>query len=153
MENLTQRCTQLGPFFPKSRHFFQFQKVGIGTPSPPCWAPMIGAEYASISLNMPKYSWKCLNKLFWLCQGSEYAWLPYMFDRLLKIPRVLNKPGFWIWDGCICKGYTEFRICLIMAPYTSIMPEYSSIYLNDPQYPWTWLNIAERLWLCLKIPE
>ena len=56
MENLTQRCTQLGPFFPKSGHFFQFQKVGIGTPSPPCWAPMIGAEYASISLNMPKYS-------------------------------------------------------------------------------------------------
>ena len=41
-------------------------------------------EYALISLNMPEhdwilvnnaaeYAWKCLNKLFRLCQGSQYA--------------------------------------------------------------------------------
>ena len=44
-------------------------------------APM--PEYALISLNMPEPDWmllnvseyagKFLNKLFWLCQGSEYA--------------------------------------------------------------------------------
>ena len=39
-----------------------------------------------------------------------------------------------IWQGCICKCYAEFRICLIMALYASIMPEYASVYLNVPQY-------------------
>ena len=47
-----------------------------------------------ISLNISKYSWKCLNKLFWLYQGYEYAWSTYMFDRLLNIPWILNMPGF-----------------------------------------------------------
>ena len=100
-------------------------------------APVSVAEYASISLNMPKYSWKRLNKLFWLCQSSEYACSSYMFGRLLKMPPVLNKPGFWIWYACICKGYAEFRIHLIMAPYASITPEYA----------WTWLNIPECSWM------
>ena len=82
--------------------------------------------------------------------GSEFTWPSHMFDRLLKMPRVLNKPGFWIWHGFICKGYSEFRICLIMAQYVSIMPEYASVYLNVLQYTWTWLNIAECPWICLK---
>ena len=62
---------------------------------------MIMAEYASVSLNMSKYPWKCLNKLFWQWQGSEYAWSSYMFNRFLKMPCVLNKPEIWIWHGCI----------------------------------------------------
>ena len=44
------------------------------------------------------------------------------------MPRVLNKlvsKGF--------KGYLEFQICLIMASYASIIPEYASVYLNVPQ--------------------
>ena len=49
-----------------------------------------------------KYFHVYLHKLFWLCQGSEYAWSSYMFDRLLKMSWVLNVPGFWIWHGCIC---------------------------------------------------
>ena len=103
--------TQSGPFFPKSGNFLL-----------PSWTPVSVAEYASISLNMSKYPWKWLNKLFWPYQGSEYACSSYMFGIILKMPSVLNKPGFWTWHGCICKGYTEFRICLILAPYVSITP-------------------------------
>ena len=55
MENLTQRWTQSGPFFPKSGHFFRFSKrAGEASPLPPSCAPVIVAEYALISLNMPK---------------------------------------------------------------------------------------------------
>ena len=124
--------TQSGPFFPKSGNFFL----------PGCASVSVD-EYTSVSLNMPKYPWKWLNKLFWLCQGSEYACSSYIIGRLLKMPPVLNKPGFWIWHGWIWKGYAEFWICLIMTPYTSIMPEYASIYLHVSQYAWIWLNIPE----------
>ena len=93
-----------------------------GLPSPPREVAVIVAEYASISLNIPNYHWKCLNKLFWLYQGSGYAWPSYMFNRLLKMPQVLHVPGFWIWHSCICKGYAEF--------------DYTSICLNNP-------------WICL----
>ena len=93
-----------------------------GLPSPPREAAVIVAEYASISLNIPNYPWKCLNKLFWLYQGSGYVWSSYMFNRLLKMPQVLHVPGFWIWHSCICKGYAEF--------------DYTSICLNNP-------------WICL----
>ena len=73
-----------------------------------------------------------------------------MFDRLFRMPQVLNKPGFWIWHGCIWKGYVDFGILLIMSPYASIMP---TICPNIPQYAWTWLNIAECPWICYKNPE
>ena len=105
------------------------------------------SKLRTISLNMPKYPWKCLKKLFWLCQGSEYAWSSYMFDRLLKVPPILNKRVFWIWHGCICKGYVEFQICLIVDPYTSIMPEYAWICLNMAQYCWMSLNMPENTWI------
>ena len=70
-----------------------------------------------------------------------------MFERTLKMPQVLNGPRFWIWDGCLCKGYTEFWICL----------EYGLTCLNNentsgmntpyiPQYAWPWLNIAGCPW-------
>ena len=112
IDNLTQRWTQSGPFSPKSGHFFRFSKRTVEASSLPCswapvsvaeyasvsplhcsWASVSVAEYASISLYMSKYFWECLNKLFWLCHGSEYAWTSYMVDRLLKMRRVLNKPG------------------------------------------------------------
>ena len=93
-----------------------------------------------------------MNKLFCLFQGSEYEWSSHMFSRLLKMPPVLNKPGFWIWHGCICKRYAEFRRCLIMAPYASITPEYVSVCLmslNMPEHGWIFLNVPE----CMNIPE
>ena len=140
--------------FSKIRTPFSIIKTGQGRPSlPPSCLPVSVAEYASISLNIPKYPWKCLNKLLWLCQDSEYAWSSYMFDKLLKMPKALNVPGLWISHCCICKGYTEFWIYLNMAQYASIMPGYTSICLNVPQYAWKWLNIAEYLWICLKMPE
>ena len=155
MESLTQWWTQSGPFFPKSGQFVLiFKRSRGGLPLLLNCNAVSVAEYASISLNMTKCTWKCFNKLFWLCQGSEYAWSSYMIiDRLLKMPLVLNKPGFWIWHGRICKGYTEFRMCLIMAPYALITPEYASVCLNVPQYAWTWLNIAKCPWICLKMLE
>ena len=96
IENLTRWWTQSGSFLVESRHFFQFSKrEGEVFPLLPSCAPVSVAEYASISLNVSKYPCKWLNKLFWQCHGSDYAWLSYMFDRLLKI---------WIWHGCICRA-------------------------------------------------
>ena len=78
------------------------------------------------------------------------GWIFIMCDRILKMPQVINKPGFWIWHSCICKGYEEFRMFFIMAPYASVMPKYALICLDVPQYAWTRLNIAECPWIGLK---
>ena len=86
-----------------------------------CASVSVVGEIAAIFQNMPKYPWKCLNKLLGPCQGSEYAWSIYMFERFLKMSWVLNKQGFWVWHGFIYKACAEFRIGMIMAPYTSIM--------------------------------
>ena len=98
---------------------------------------------------MPKYPWKCLNKLFCLCQGSEYAWSSYMFDRLLKMPQTLNKLGFRIRHSCICKRYVEFW-----------MSDYGSIHLNNPWIclimpyrPSICLNMTDYCWMSLNMPE
>ena len=140
--------------FSQIRAPFSIIKKGKGRlpllSSPSC-APLSVTEYASISLNIPKYPWKCLNKLSWLCQCSEYGWSSDMFNILLKMPQVLNVPRFWIWHGYICKGYTEFWICLNIAQYTSIMPEYDSICCNVRQNTRRRLNIAECSWTSLKI--
>ena len=66
-------------------------------------------EYASKSLNIPKYPWKCLNKLFWLFQGSEYSCLSYVFDRLLKMPWVLNVPRF---NASVTQSHKCGSLCL-----------------------------------------
>ena len=115
MKNLIQRWTQTGAFFSKSGHFFQFSKTVVEA------SPLPIAECLSVWLNMHWYPWICLNILEnpWInCSNyacSQYAWSSYMFDRLLKMPQALNKPGFWVWHGFKCKGYAEFRIFLIMA--------------------------------------
>ena len=127
--------TQSGPFFPKSGNFFL----------PGCASVSVD-EYTSVSLNMPKYPWKWLNKLFWLCQGSEYACSSYMFGRLLKMPPVLDKPGFW-YGTIVYARVTESSEYVCLAPYASVTPEYGSIFLNLPQYAWTWLNIPECPWM------
>ena len=122
-------------------------------PSPPSFAPKNVAEHESLYLEIHKHPLRCLNKLLWLSQDSKCNWSSYMFSRLSKMSWVLNKPGFKIWPGCIRKVYTEFWICIFMAPYASIMPEYSWICLNVHQYAWILLNIAECFWTCLKMPE
>ena len=153
MENLTQRWHNQHLSLKNQDTFFDFQK-GQG------WPPLSSlVVHLWIWLNMYQYTWICLNILenAWI-NCSDYARALYMHDHLtcstgFFMSQALNKPGFGIWHGCICKGYTEFRICLIMAPYNSIMPEYAWICLNIPQYAWTWLNIAECPWICLKMPE
>ena len=121
MKNLTQRWTQSGPFPRIIPLFLIFKKKGrwghLYSPPPPNCTPASAAEYASISLNIPKYLWKCLKKQSWLCHCYEDAWSSYMFNRILKMPWVLNVGRFWIWHHCICKGYAEFWICLNMVQY------------------------------------
>ena len=155
MEKLTQGWTQSGAFFFQNQGtFFDYHKKGRGgLPHSPSCAPLSVAEYASIFRNIPTYPWKCLKKLFWLHQDSEYNWSSYMCDRLLKMSWVLNMLGFWIWHGCIYKGYNEFWIWLNMDQYASIIPEYAWICHNFPQYDWTWLNIVGSSWIYLKLLE
>ena len=102
------------------------------------------AEYAS-------YPWTCLNILEYtvltlpgLCICLIILHAGQAFEETLgsKLARVLNMARLY-------KGYTQLRTCLIMAPYTSLMPECASICLNVLQYTWTWLNIAECPWKCL----
>ena len=100
-------------------------------------------EYLWISLNILENA--CI--MLWLCEGSEYAQSSYKFDRLLKMFQVLNVSEFWIWHSCICKGYTEFWICLNMAQYALIMPEYALMSLNMPEHNWISLNIPEYVWI------
>ena len=133
-------------FFPKSGHFRFSKRAGEAPLLSDCTSVSV-MEYASIPLNILKYPWKCLNKLFWLYQGSEYAWSSYIFDRLLKMSRVLNVPGFWMWQSCICRGYTELWKCLNMGQYASMMPEYTSIFLNMAEYCWMSLSMPENAWI------
>ena len=81
MENLILGKIQSGPFLSNIRTPFSIFKKGRGGfPSSPLVA------HLRVWLNMPKYPWKCLNKLLWLFPGSEYAWSSYILDRLLKMP-------------------------------------------------------------------
>ena len=76
-------------------------------------------------INIAKYPWKCLNKLFWVWQGAEHAWSSYLIDRLLKMPRVQS------------------------SEYGSIMPQYALMSLNMPEHGWILLNAPEYAWKCL----
>ena len=90
---------------------------------------------------------KCPNSSFshnfchWL-QVSESC----MFNRILKMPRVLIKPGSWTCHGCMQMGCAELRIYLIMVPYAAIMPEYASTRLNMYGHSWILLNVPEYAW-------
>ena len=128
MDTLTQRSR---PFF-HSGHSLRFSKKGKGGPPhfPPSCTPVSVAKYASISFNIPTYNWKCLNKLSSLWQSSEYTWSYSWFDRFLKMPWVLNVPGFWTWHSFICKGYMEFWTCLNMFS----MPGYTLMSLNMSEH-------------------
>ena len=121
------------------------------------WLTM--AEYASTTLNISNYPWKCLKNCsdyarvlnipdhlacstdFWrglefqICQNSEYGMVLYV--------RVTQNPEYdWEWLSTVC-----------MTDYTSIVREYASVFLIVPECPWTWLNIDECPWMRLKISE
>ena len=138
MENWTQRWKQWGPFFPKT-----------GLPLHSGWIPVRVVKYASTSLTIHKYPWKYLNKLFYARALNMLDYLT-MFDRLLKMPWVLNAPGFWIWHGCY-KGYTEFWTWVNMAQYASIIPEYALMSHNVSENCWILLNVPEYTSKCLSV--
>ena len=53
-------------------------------------------EYVSMSINAPQYSWKRLNKLFWLCHqsfqstSSSHIFDSFEYASVIKYDRVLN---------------------------------------------------------------
>ena len=125
---------------------FHYDQQGTPILPLPSCMPVSLKEYPSKFLNIPKCPWKCLNQLFWLCPGSEYAWSPYMFNRLLKIPQILIVPGLWIWLISICKCYMQV---LYFHMQIQNMSENAWICLNALQYAWPWLNVAKCPWICL----
>ena len=63
------------------------------------WISLNIPQYAwswVVLLNVPKYARECLNKLLWLCQGSQYVSSFYIFDKVLNMPEALNKSRFRI---------------------------------------------------------
>ena len=121
-------------FLPKIRSFFCFQK-GL-------WKPPLFSLLAHLWVwwNTDQYPWISLNifKKSWIyCSNYARALKNQIIlhvRQTLNMLGALNKPGFQIWDGCICKGYPEFRICLVMLSYALIMPEYGLICLNMPKH-------------------
>ena len=127
--------------------FFGFQKSYWRPPLSSLvgrlWVWLNIHQYPCICLNIAENAWiNCFD-----CQDSEYddhLTCSTGFSRCLDF-RVLNN------QGCLCR--VEFRICLIMVLYASVMLEHASTCLNVSQYAWTWLNIAKCLWLCLNMPR
>ena len=91
---------------PTGKHFGNF--------SPRCsWNYILNGKF-----NIPEYpyiSLKLPEQIVLTIQESEDAWSSSIFNRLLKMPRVLNRPGFWIWHGCICKHsqYVWLWVCTL----------------------------------------
>ena len=105
IKNLTLKWTQTGSFFIKIT-FFDFQKrAGRASPLPSCM-PVSVAEYVSISLNIPEYPWKLSKPVLtmpglWICVIILHVWQTFW---------IYSKYGFWVWHGCICKGYKDHHM-------------------------------------------
>ena len=79
-----------------------------------------------------------------------------MFNNILKMPRVLNKSGFWIWHAGICNDtlvYATIRRVPRMSDYDFIHLNNAWIYLNMPQYLSICLTMVEYCWMFLNMPE
>ena len=94
------------------------------------------AEYASISLNIPTYPWRCLNSC------SNYASALNMPDRHTCIT------GFWRFLGLkICQG-SEYGTDVNARVTQS--SQYIWLWLHTPQYS---LNMSKYRWILLNVPE
>ena len=51
----------------------------------------------------------------WICLIIWNVWLAFI------TPWVLNVSEFWVWHGCICKGYTVFCIYLYNMPENNVL--------------------------------
>ena len=96
---------------------------------------------------------KCLHNVLTMLRLWMYLVILYVRQALeeasgFKCVRVFNMVRLYM------QGLQRVDAwCLNIAQYASIMPKYTSLCLNAPQYAWTWLNIAECLWISLTIPE
>ena len=137
----------------KTRSPFSILKKGRGgllslSPPPflfPICAPVSVTEYASISLkNILAKSWincsdyvKTLNMHDHLtCSTDFWRWLRFSISQSSEYGTVVY-----------FKGYAEFRICLTMAPYASLIPEYILMFLNMPEHGWILLHVPEYAWI------
>ena len=128
MKSLTQRWTESGLFSARR-----------------CM-PVSVDEYASVSLNMTKYPWKCLHNVLtmpglWICLVIILIQLGFEDALGSKCDR--------IWQGCICKCYTDLWIWLDMVQYASIclnLHQYALMSLNMTEHGLTLLNVPEHVW-------
>ena len=79
------------------------------------------AEHCWMFLNIPENPWI---KLFWLCQGSQYASSSFIFERVLSVLSVLNILRFWI--------YHDIAITTL---YNAIILEFLSARFVHPGSP------------------
>ena len=106
------------------------------------------AEYASVSLNILKYPWKYLNKLFWLCQGSEYAWSSCMLNRLLIMLWVLYMTRLYMLWFCSVANMSDMAQPVSIMPELN-MPQYTSMFLSTREHGWKLLNGPWYAWKCM----
>ena len=117
MENLTQRWTKSGYFFPKSMYFFYFHKRAVEITSSPLVARL------RAWLNIHQYPWISPNIL-------ENAWMSVFYVRVLNMPDYFTcLTVFWMWHGSICKGYTDLRNMSKLN-----MPQYTLMSLSMPEH-------------------
>ena len=109
--------------------FLNFQKGQGRPPLSSLVARLSVVEYALTSLNMPKYPWKCLNKLFWLCQSSEICLVTIHVHQALE-------------DA---SGFKYARVHNIAQLYMQGLPR----VLNLSDYDSICLRKA---WICLNMP-
>ena len=123
MENSTQRETQSGPFFSKIRAFFSTYKL----PCPPSCMPVSVDEYTSVSLNIPKYPWKCLQNVLtmpglWICLVTLHIRQAFEDASGSTCVRVLNMARLYMQG---------LHRVLIKSEYGSICPNNVSVCLNS----------------------
>ena len=85
---------------------------------------------------------------FWICLIIFYVWQAFKDALSPKCAWVLIMAQVYMQKDCM-----EFWICMGMAQYASIIPQYVSVWLNAIHYVWTWLNIAECPKIYLKMLE
>ena len=80
------------------------------------------AEYISITLIIPKYPWKYLKKLFWLCQDPENVWSSYVFHQAFED----------VWDSNYARVLNMVRLHMKVLHRILNMTESGSICLDIP---------------------
>ena len=122
MENVTQR-SESGLLFSKTWALFSIFKKGQQGIPPSLW--LNTQQYPRISLNILQN--------FWI-NYSGYVSVLNMADTCSTVFEDVS-------------GLTEFWICLNMAQYVPIAPEYASICMIIAKYCWMSLNMSENVWI------